>query len=196
MIKKIAVLTSGISRGSNFTAIADYFSHNNIPIEIGFIVITRKSAPVIDKAEQRNIESVHISTKDMDVFEQTLLKHCMRKKIALIALAGFLKKLSPGFISTFDKPILNIHPALLPNYGGKGMYGLSVHQAVYQAGDQYSGATIHYVNESYDEGDILAQKTVDISDCLSAEEIAQKVLKIEHRIYAPAIIKALEKTES
>lgn len=192
MKHRIAVITSGKSRGSNFTAIADYFAENRVPVEISFIVVTRKTAPVIDKAKQRNIEPIYLSARDMTAFEQRLLEHCRSRMIDLIALAGFLKKLSPVFINTFGKPILNIHPALLPRYGGKGMYGANVHKAVYQSGDSFSGATIHYVNEAYDEGKILAQKKVDISACQSPEEIAQKVLRIEHQLYAPAIIKALE----
>jgi len=124
-------------------------------------------------------------------FESEVLTLIHSHQIELIALAGFLKLLSASFISQCAIPILNIHPALLPRYGGKGMYGAAVHQAVYKNGDKVSGATVHLVNEHYDQGTILAQERVDISDCQSPLEIAGRVLAVEHRIYAQAIWQVL-----
>ncbi|HOQ80442.1 MAG TPA: formyltransferase family protein, partial [Candidatus Cloacimonadota bacterium] len=106
-------------------------------------------------------------------------------------LAGFMRKLSEQFLDTINTPLINIHPALLPKYGGKGMYGSNVHNAVFTAGEKISGATVHYVNKNYDEGDIIMQQSVDITDCQSPEEIGKKVLAIEHQIYGAAIEKIL-----
>jgi len=191
MKKKIAILTSGKSRGSNFAAIAEFLHNKSIPVEIAFIVVTRKNAPVIQKAEQYGIKAIFISTKEMPAFEKKLLLLCTKHGVDLIALAGFLKKLSSSFIESFGKPVLNIHPALLPAYGGHGMYGQKVHEAVFNNRDKISGVTVHYINEEYDAGKIIVQEKVSIEDCQSPDEIAQKVLKLEHKIYAPAICKVL-----
>lgn len=116
-----------------------------------------------------------------------MLELCRQERIELIALAGFMKLLSPAFLDRTGIPVLNIHPALLPKYGGQGMYGIRVHEAVFDAGERFSGATVHLVDPIYDHGEIIAQEQVDISDCHSPEAIAAKVLEIEHGIYARAI---------
>lgn len=120
-------------------------------------------------------------------FERRLSDLVSREKIDLIALAGFMKLLSAQFIAAVGVPILNIHPALLPAHGGEGLYGLKVHQAVFAAGEKLSGATVHLVDPLYDHGRIIAQQSVPIADCSSPEEIAARVLTIEHQLYAPAI---------
>jgi folate-dependent phosphoribosylglycinamide formyltransferase PurN len=102
-----------------------------------------------------------------------------------------MRKLSKEFFEAVKTPVINIHPALLPKYGGKGMYGMNVHKAVFEAGEKESGATVHYVNEEYDKGEIITQKRCDISMCISPDEIAEKVLKIEHEIYPKTIEKLL-----
>ncbi len=112
---------------------------------------------------------------------------CQTENIDLIALAGYMKLLSASFLENIGLPVLNIHPALLPKYGGPGMYGIRVHAAVFAAGEKISGATVHLVDPLYDHGKIIAQEQLDISDCPSAEVIAARVLAVEHRIYAPAI---------
>ena len=100
----------------------------------------------------------------------------------LIVLAGFLKLLPENFVRSFKNKIINIHPALLPSFGGSGMYGMNVHRAVFESSAQVSGATVHFVDETYDTGKIIAQRCVDISDARSPDEVAEKVLKIEHQI--------------
>lgn len=195
MTNRIAVITSGKSRGSNFSAIVEYFRKEKILIEVAFVVVTHQDAPVILKAQEYGIDVLHLSNKNMKLFETGLLFACKDQRVELIALAGFLKKISLDFIRIFSKPILNIHPALLPKYGGKGMYGERVHQAVYDAGDKYSGVTIHYINDQYDEGQIITQEMVNIEDCESPQEIAAKVLKLEHRLYAPTIFNVLSHRE-
>ncbi|MCB5250428.1 MAG: formyltransferase family protein [Candidatus Cloacimonadales bacterium] len=186
---KIAVLTSGHSRGSNFRAIFNYIKDKNLPIVVDFVLITDSSAPIRAFCEQMGIDIIYYDGQ-MKI-NDFLLDIFANKSIDLIVLAGFMRKLSKRFIETVRIPVINIHPALLPKYGGKGMYGNKVHCAVFESGDQCSGATVHHVSCEYDQGQIILQEEVDILDCQSAEEIAQKVLQIEHRIYGKAIEKLL-----
>lgn len=188
---KIAILSSGKSRGSNLAAIHSYFAERKLPVEIALAVFTRSDSAAYDLASNLGICSLVIPAKDMQDFEQQVLKLIETNSIELIALAGFMKQLSAIFITQAQIPILNIHPALLPKYGGKGMFGMAVHEAVYAAGDKVSGATIHRVDPLYDHGAIIAQQEVDISECRSPEEVAKFVLKVEHGLYAPSIAKVL-----
>ena len=110
----------------------------------------------------------------------------------LIVLAGFLKKIPDELVDEFENRIINIHPALLPSFGGKGMYGQNVHKAVFDCSAKYSGATVHFVNKIYDDGKIIAQKAIDISDVESPEENAARVLKIEHEILPLVVQKFAE----
>ncbi len=190
-IHKIAVLTSGMSRGSNLQAMARFFLERNLPVSIAFVIYTKKSAPIKDVCSELHIPAIYISTKELTDFEIMLNRLIEDFQIDLIALAGFLKKLSSSFCENCSIPILNIHPALLPDYGGKGMYGMAVHRAVYEAKEQFSGASVHVVNQYYDEGEIIIQRKTDISNCSTPEEIAERVLKIEHQIYGEAIQRIL-----
>ena len=191
---KIAVFCSGLSRGSNLCALHNYFTQNKLPIEVALVIFTRKDAPAVQLAEEKGLNYHIISTRNMQLFEQQAINLCQQHNIELIALAGFLKQLSENFIEDVQVPILNIHPALLPQYGGKGMYGMAVHKAVFASCDKFSGVTIHLVNSQYDKGKIVAQQKVDISSCKSPEEIAEKVLEIEHKLYASAICQFLLKS--
>jgi len=190
---KIAVLSSGISRGSNLAALHSYFQEHRLPVEIALAVFTRKDSPAFMMAAGRGIPALVIPAKDMQSFERQVLQQVHAHEVSLIALAGFMKLLSPDFISQAGIPILNIHPALLPKYGGKGMHGRAVQEAVFQAGERFSGATVHLVDPIFDHGTILAQRSVEISDCVSPEAIAQKVLQIEHELFAPTIYNYLIK---
>jgi len=186
-IHQIAVLTSGHSRGSNLQAINDYFFAHQLPVQIAFAVKTKADAPVSEVCRQNRITCIYLPCNDMKQFERNVLTLIREYRIELIALAGFLKLLSPGFLEQAGIPVLNIHPALLPKYGGKGMFGMAVHQAVWTAKERYSGVTIHLVDPVYDHGKILAQLKVDISKCGSAEDVARSVLKIEHSLYGKTI---------
>ena len=188
---KIAVFCSGLSRGSNLCALHNYFTQNKLPVEVALVIFTSKNAPAIQLAKERNLNYRIISAYNMQSFETRAIELCRQNNIELIALAGFLKQLSENFIEQVQVPILNIHPALLPEFGGKGMYGMAVHQAVFASGDKVSGVTIHLVNSRYDNGKIVAQQKVDISSCKSPAEIADKVLEIEHSLYAPTIFQFL-----
>jgi len=188
---KIAVFCSGLSRGSNLCALHNYFTQNKLPVEVALVIFTGKNAPAIQLAKEKNLNYRIISAYNMQSFETRAIELCRQNNIELIALAGFLKQLSENFIEQVQVPILNIHPALLPEFGGKGMYGMAVHQAVFASGDKVSGVTIHLVNSRYDNGKIVAQQKVDISSCKSPAEIADKVLEIEHSLYAPTIFQFL-----
>jgi len=188
---RIAVLTSGAGRGSNLQALYDYFKKHSLPVEIAFATASNKNAPVVQLCDKLNIPCYILAPRKDKDFENRLLELCQQEKIDLIALAGFMNLLSSSFLEKVGIPVLNIHPALLPKYGGKMMYGMNVHKAVFESGDKVSGVTVHLVDNQYDNGPIIAQIKVDISDCKSPEEIAAKVLEMEHQIYAPAIYKFL-----
>ncbi|PID28295.1 MAG: phosphoribosylglycinamide formyltransferase [Candidatus Cloacimonadota bacterium] len=191
-MKKFAVITSGKSRGSNFEAIMKKIKESGAKADCEFVVITKKSAPIKEKCEFWKVPYKFISARNLSEFEDNLLEEIKKNKIDLVVLAGFMKKISAKFIERAKVPVINIHPALLPAYGGKGMFGSAVHKAVFEAGEKISGVTVHYINENYDEGAIIKQKETDISDCSSAEEIAAKVLKLEHSVYGEVIIDLLK----
>ncbi len=124
---------------------------------------------------------------DAKAFNDLILHELIHLKIDYIVLAGYLKLIGRQIVERFENRIINIHPALLPAFGGKGMYGHHVHQAVFDSGVKVSGATVHLVNSEYDAGPIVCQKSVDISDVKSPEEIAARVLRIEHEIFPQAV---------
>lgn len=174
-------------------AIYRYFQQRQLPVEIAKAIFTDASSLACKTCSELGIPIAVVSNKGIDQFEEHVLAVLSNERAELLALCGFMKLLSASFISRAAIPILNVHPALLPKYGGKKMYGMAVHRAVYEAQESYSGATIHRVDSLYDHGEILAQKAVDISHCQSPEEIAATVLKIEHEIYPQAIYELLTK---
>lgn len=176
-----------MSRGSNLKAMAEHFKVNNLPVQISFVIRTRKEAPIAQVCAEKGITCHHIAYKNQEQFEENVLYLCHFHGIQLVALSGFLKRLSAFFLRELALPVLNIHPALLPQYGGKKMYGMAVHQAVFDNRETESGATVHLVDPFYDHGQIIAQEKTDISQCHSPEEIADTVLKAEHRLYGRAI---------
>lgn len=186
-MKNIVVFASG--SGSNAVSIIQYFQ-NNENARVKAVFVNKENAPIIAKAKALNVEVFQFNRED---FYQTdkVIKALQERKADCIALAGFMWLIPKNFVQSFKNKIVNIHPALLPNYGGKGMYGMHVHRAVFQNQEKKSGITIHLVNEVYDDGEILHQEEVDITTCQSPEEIASKVLKVEHQFYAPTIEKFL-----
>ena len=130
------------------------------------------------------------SSENKSKFETKTLLELKKNHIRLICLAGFMKILSPKFIERFRYKILNIHPSLLPKYGGIGYYGMKVHEAVIQSGIKETGASVHFVDEHYDHGPVVANKKVQVLKSDTAESLAERVLKIEHDLY-PEVVKAL-----
>lgn len=192
-VRRVITLSSGHSRGSNLLAIHRYIQENALPIVLHSAVFTSSKAPAVAECLQRGIPTRVISARDMRCFETELLSLIKNQEISLIALCGFMKLLSADFIAACGIPILNIHPALLPKYGGVGMYGSRVHEAVFTAGEQRSGATVHLADPVYDHGRILAQKSVDITECKTHEEIGATVLQVEHFLYPRTIAALLDK---
>jgi formyltetrahydrofolate-dependent phosphoribosylglycinamide formyltransferase len=185
---RIAVFASG--RGSNFKNILDKTLNGYIPAKIELLVTDKYDTGASNIAQINQIAVKVFSPKEFPSkveLNKQMLKDLIEHRITHIVLAGYLKLIGAEIVRRFENKILNIHPALLPSFGGKGMYGSYVHQAVFEHGTKVSGVTVHLVNEKYDTGPIVLQKCVDISDLQSAEEIAQKVLHIEHEIYPTAV---------
>lgn len=180
----IAVFVSG--RGSNLKAILSTVPKS---IKVAGVISDKIDCSAFDIADQHKISKFSVSTKSKSGYLQyeELFDVFLDLEIDLIVLAGFLKKIPDSFVDRYEGKIINIHPALLPSFGGKGMFGMNVHRAVFDRSCQVSGATIHFVDKVYDNGKIIAQETVDISDVQSPEEISARVLKIEHKIL-PKII--------
>lgn len=183
----IAIFASGT--GSNAQKIIEYFK-NNTDIQVGLVVSNKPTAPVLTMAEGHGIATLIIGRTPFYTSE-VLLDELATHDIDFIVLAGFLWLIPPYLIRRFPNRIVNIHPALLPKYGGKGMYGNHVHRAVKAAGETESGITIHYVNENYDEGNIIFQDRCSLAPTDTAPQIAQKVLRLEHQHFAPTIEKLL-----
>lgn len=187
---KVAVFVSG--KGSNLRSLFENTDKNFV--RIAAVVSNKKNCGAVDFANQNSIPVFFIAEKPDDEFidYKTLTQKFYDLKIDLIVLAGFLKKIPDDFIDAFNKRIINIHPALLPKFGGKGMYGMNVHKAVFESKEKFSGATVHFVDKIFDHGEIIAQVKVDISDCRSPEEIALKVLEIEHNLL-PSVVNNFSK---
>lgn len=183
----VAVLVSG--RGSNLRAILDSTKLKDL-IKVKAVVSDKSNCPAFDIAKEFSIPTYSVGTKEGTLSYDALQDLLLSLEINLIVLAGFLKLLPVDFVRVFKNRIINIHPALLPSFGGSGMYGINVHKAVFQSSAKVSGATVHFVDESYDTGKIIAQKCVDISDVQTPEEIAERVLVIEHQLL-PYVIEKL-----
>jgi folate-dependent phosphoribosylglycinamide formyltransferase PurN len=179
----LAVFASGT--GTNFKRIAEYFK-NHKKISVSLLVCNNPEAGVISISREKGIPICLISREDLQHPE--ILKGVLQKnKIDYIVLAGFLKKIPPALIEAYPRRIVNIHPALLPKFGGKGMYGNNVHDAVIKSGETKSGITIHFVDEHYDSGDVIFQKDCAIEKVETPETLAKKIHKLEHDYYAPQI---------
>jgi len=186
MTLKIALFASG--SGSNAENIIQYFSRSET-IVFPIIISNKSDAFVHERARKLHIPSVTFSKEDFAKADSILL--CLEKyQIDCIVLAGFLLKIPQAIIDAFPNKIINIHPALLPKYGGKGMYGNRVHEAVFEAGDTESGITIHYVNSNYDEGSIIFQAKCPVLKTDTPDQIAQKVHALEYEHF-PKIIDKL-----
>lgn len=186
-MKKLIIFASGA--GSNARAIIQHFHHGDLAT-IKLIVCNNKEAGVIEVARQQNVPVLLISRTVL--YDTTQISDLLAAlQPDLIVLAGFLWKIPDHMLAAFPGKIINIHPALLPKYGGKGMYGARVHEAVIGNGDQETGITIHWVNEQYDEGEIILQERCRVLADDTPESLAQKVHQLEHKHYAEVIEKLL-----
>ena len=182
-MKRIAIFASG--NGSNAENIVHYFSNNKY-VEIVLIITNNPNAFVLERAKKLGIKSLVF---DKSAFSENdeILQKMKENNINWIILAGFLLKIPKNIIKTFSNKIINIHPSLLPKFGGKGMYGDRVHQAVIDAKEQESGITIHYVNDHYDEGKIIFQAKCLVEANDSPEDLAKKIHQLEYKHF-PKII--------
>ncbi|MDR0984984.1 MAG: phosphoribosylglycinamide formyltransferase [Endomicrobium sp.] len=195
-MKRIAILVSG--NGSNMLSIINSTKFGILKgiAEVVLVISNNNEAKAIKKAQKENIKKIiclnEMTFNSKDTFDNELLSELYIAKIDLICLAGYIKKISKKIIEIYSYKILNVHPALLPKFGGKGMYGKNVHLAVLKSKEQETGATIHFVDENYDTGSIIIKKKIKIFKKDDIEDIANKVLKIEHDIYPKAIKKVIE----
>lgn len=180
---RLAIFASGT--GSNAARLIDYFTgHPNF--EVSFVLTNKPQAPVVNKTVQRGIKLISCTNQEIDQ-SFYLVDLCKNEKVDYIILAGFLRKIPADFIRYFDKHIINVHPSLLPKFGGSGMFGLNVHIAVKEAGETESGITIHYVSEHFDEGQRIAQFFTPIYSTDTIEQIQVKIQQLE-QIYFPIVI--------
>lgn len=185
-LHNIAIFASGA--GSNAQKIISYFKKSK-KIDIALLVCNNPNAGVLKIAAAANIPVLII---EKEAFRITgYIEELKKRQINFIVLAGFLWKIPPVLIHSFHDKIINIHPALLPAYGGKGMYGNAVHAAVIDAREKESGITIHYVDEMYDHGKTIFQATCTIDENESSESLSEKIHELEHTFYAPQIEKLL-----
>ena len=182
---RIAVFASG--SGTNAENIINYFNKHH-SVKVVYVLTNNKNAGVIKRADRLEITLKIFSKKELfsDEFIQFL-----KKEADFIVLAGFLLKIPSRIITLFPNKIINIHPALLPKYGGKGMYGSHVHKAVVENKEKESGITIHYVNDNYDEGAIIFQESVPLTEMDTADDVAAKIHVLEQKNFPKVIEKVI-----
>jgi phosphoribosylglycinamide formyltransferase-1 len=187
-VKRIAVFASGA--GSNAKILIEYFElHKNAQVTL--LVSNRAEAGAVKIAQEHGVETLLIS-KENFFSEDSIVAELRERGIDLIVLAGFLWLIPPALIKAFPNRIVNIHPALLPKFGGKGMYGKKVHEAVLAAKEKESGITVHFVNENFDEGEHIAQFSCEVNEDDSIDSLAARIQKLEHKYFAEVVEKLLK----
>jgi phosphoribosylglycinamide formyltransferase 1 len=185
-MKKIAIFASG--NGTNAQRIIDYF-HGSHQISVGLILCNNPNAYVLERARIAKVPAVCFNRKEF--YESNFILDILTVQgITLIVLAGFLWLIPEYLLDAYRGNIINIHPALLPKYGGKGMYGMRVHEAVIQSGDRESGITIHQVNKNYDEGQIIFRAKCNVEPMDTPESLAEKIHQLEYRHF-PVVIESV-----
>jgi phosphoribosylglycinamide formyltransferase 1 len=186
---KIAVFASG--GGSNLQALIDAQEAGLFKGKIGLVFSNVPDAKSLERGENHRIESVAIASKgypgSREQYDQEVLSLCHAKKIDLICLAGYMRIVTPVLVRPYLYKMMNVHPGLLPKFGGEGMYGHHVHEAVLKAKETESGATVHFVTEGVDAGPVILQGSVKVLPQDTPETLAERVLKVEHRIYPEAV---------
>jgi len=187
-MKNIAIFASG--EGTNAENLFNYFN-NDRRVKFKLVVTNSDTAGVIERAEKYK-KNVQIISKDaLNEYTDKIIEFLKTENIDLIVLAGFLLKIPEAFIKAFPNQIINIHPSLLPKYGGKGMHGMHVHKAVIENKERESGVTIHYVNEEYDKGEIILQAKCDIEENDTPETLSLKIRALEFENFPKAIEKII-----
>ena len=189
---RVAVFCSG--GGSNFKSIYRAIAEKKLNAEIVLCLSNRSQCGAMEFASQNGIATLHITEKQFasfDEFAAAMVKQLKDAQIDNVLLAGYMRKVPDAVVAAFPDKMLNIHPALLPKFGGEGMYGMFVHSAVLEAGEKESGATVHFVNEEYDKGKILLQRRVPVLPGDTPKILAARVLECEHELYPDALEKLL-----
>ncbi len=184
----LCVLASG--SGSNLKAIVNAHKTGKLSSRVVLVISNNSASGAMQTAKKNHIPSIHLSAKlfvDQASFDKEFLSLLKKFKVDLIVLAGYMKMISPAVTKKFKNKIINIHPALLPAFGGKGMYGMNVHEAVIEAKVKITGATVHFVNDVYDNGAVIVQKEVRVKPGDDAETLKRRVLRTEHKLYPEAI---------
>lgn len=191
MEKRIVIFASG--NGTNAENIIKYFQKTSFA-KVVLVLSNKKDAKVLERAEKLNVKAHSFSREEL-LSDEGILKILQKINPDLIVLAGFLLKFPENIIKEFPDKVINIHPALLPKYGGKGMYGSFVHEAVIENKEAETGISIHYINEHYDKGAIIFQKSVEISPEDTADTVAEKIHELEHEWF-PKVIEGILKDHS
>lgn len=186
---RIAIMVGPKGRGSNMAGIARACASGKLDAKVVTVIAPNDTAPAVQTAEDLGLRVDSVAPGDL--YGARLLAVFEETKTELICLAGFLRLLPTEVLTEYPGRVLNIHPALLPKHGGKGMYGRRVHEAVLEAGDLESGASVHYVTEHYDEGDVILQKSCPVEKGDTPEMLAARVLAVEHEVYVEAIRKVI-----
>lgn len=191
-IAKIGVLVSGESKGTNFQAILDSISRSELSARVALLVSTNDNHGAVARARDANIKTLVLSPKGLtrEEWDGRVADALYEEGVSIIALAGYLRYVSSTLLEAFPGRVLNVHPSLLPAFGGQGMFGPRVHRAVLEHGCKVSGCTVHLLDERYDTGPIIEQACVGISEDDTPESLAMKVQREEHRIY-PKCLQAM-----
>ena len=187
---RIAVLVSGQGRGTNMQAIIDACKSGKIDGEVSLVLGVNDVAPAIERAREQNLETLAVDPKSFGStqdYDNAVFSALQEHNIDLICLAGYMRLLGPNVLSSYRNKIMNVHPALIPSFCGKGMYGHHVHEAVLKRGVKFTGVTVHLVDEDYDTGPIVLQAIVPVEDDDTPDTLAARVLKSEHETYTTAI---------
>ncbi len=186
MSERLAVFASG--SGTNLQALIDHFQDNDA-VDVALVISDKAECGAMERARTAGIPTHHIPVQKRPIAAMSadMIDALESAKVGLVALAGYLRLVPADVIRRFQYRVLNIHPALLPSFGGKGMYGRRVHEAVLQAGCRITGPTVHFVDEKYDSGRIVAQWPVPVLDDDTPETLAQRVLRVEHALYPTAV---------
>ncbi len=182
-------------RGSNMQSIIDACNAGKIDAIPAVVISNNGDSGALDRATTEQIPAYHLSSKqypDPEDLDRSIRDALLKHGVDIVVLAGYMKKIGKQTIKSFEGRILNIHPALLPKYGGQGMYGNNVHNAVLESGDKETGVTIHVVTDNYDQGPILAQQTLPVMEGDTVESLARRVLVVEYQLYVDTIHRIVE----
>jgi phosphoribosylglycinamide formyltransferase 1 len=186
----IGVLVSGLSRGTNFQAILDAIARGDLHAQVGLLVATREDHGAVARARDAGIKTLILPPSTVaseQEWDHRVADALYEEGVSLVCLAGYLRYITHVLLEAFPRRILNVHPALLPSFGGQGMFGMRVHRAVLEHGCKVSGCTVHFVDERYDTGPIVAQACVPVENDDTPETLSARVQTQEHRIYPQCI---------